>query len=227
MQTTEEIQVFDDIPFAFDSDSFRKDIRLDAYPELGEELERYLSYAEEVVRPRALLRIAYVQDRDGGEVVFGGQRFSSKILAENVKDIHRVFAYTASCGPEVYSLDLSGFDPFATFWHDTFKARALEAAGTFLRERVKEVYGISQLSTMNPGSGDADVWPISQQRELFAVLGDTESLIGVRLTESFLMVPDKSVSGIFFPSEKIYINCQSCTREICPNRRAAYVPRDE
>ena len=227
MQSTEEALVFDNIPLTFDLERFHRDVRLDAYPELAKELERYLNYAGEVVRPRALLRIAYVQDRGDGEVTFGGRRFSSEILAYNVKEIHRVFAYTASCGPELYSLDLSAFDPLAVFWHDTFKTRALDAASTFLHEQVKEIYGISQLSSMNPGSGDAEVWPNRQQRELFAVLGDTESLIGVRLTESSLMVPDKSVSGIYFPSEKGYVNCQSCTREICPTRCAEYVPWDE
>jgi cobalamin-dependent methionine synthase-like protein len=223
--TTEATQVFDHIPFVPDSDQFRRDVRVEAYPELGEELDRYIKHALGVVRPRAILRVAYVHDRDTEGVAFGGQRFSSGVLAENLSEINRVFVYVASCGPELYSMDLSVFDPFATFWHDVFKNKALEAARTFLTDRAREAYGIAQFASMNPGSGDADVWPISQQRELFTVLGDTESLIGVRLTESFLMVPDKSISGIFFPSETGYVNCQSCTRKVCPNRRAPYAPR--
>jgi cobalamin-dependent methionine synthase I len=110
-------------------------------------------------------------------------------------------------------------------WHDAFKYRALDAATTYVCEYVRKEYGIRRLASMNPGSGDVDVWPIDQQQELFAVLGDTEQLIGVSLTESHLMIPDKSVSGIFFPSETNYVNCQSCTREVCPSRRAPYKPR--
>jgi hypothetical protein len=31
---------------------------------------------------------------------------------------------------------------------------------------------LPQTSTMHPGAGDAAVWPIEQQKQLFALLGD-------------------------------------------------------
>ena len=73
---------------------------------------------------------------------------------------------------------------------------------------------------MSPGSL-AD-WPLEQQRALFAVLGDTEGLIGVRLAESCLMIPTKSVSGMRFPTETSFESCQLCPRAVCPGRRAPY-----
>ena len=225
MQATEDRRVVDDIPFDFDARSFRSEIRFDATPELEGELERYLERALSVVRPRALVRVAFVGERDGNRVEINGQWFESEVLAENLADIHRVFAYVATCGREIYELDISDLDAFASFWHDTLKTRVVRAASNYLCEFVKTTYGIKRMSSMNPGSGDVDVWPIDQQRPLFDVLGDVEGSIGVRLTESFLMVPDKSVSGVFFPSERAYINCQSCTRAICPDRRTPYRPR--
>jgi hypothetical protein len=227
MPVLDEACVIDSIPFRADEERFRREVRFDAYPELADELDRYLAAARRVVKPRAMIRVAYVGERDGSRVEIGGLWFESDVLSENLEGIHRVFAYAASCGPELYELDLSEFDPFASFWHDTFKTRAVRSAASFACDHVREEYGIDRLSSMNPGSGDADVWPIGQQVNLFALLGDTEAAIGVRLTESCLMVPDKSVSGIFFPSERSYINCQSCTREICPDRRAPYRPRTE
>jgi hypothetical protein len=44
----------------------------------------------------------------------------------------------------------------------------------------------------------------------------------VRLTESMLMIPRKSVSGIFFPSEEGFVACQLCERENCPSRKAPF-----
>jgi hypothetical protein len=38
------------------------------------------------------------------------------------------------------------------------------------------------------------------------------------------MTPVKSVSGIWFPTEGKYENCQLCNREDCPGRRAPYEP---
>jgi hypothetical protein len=75
---------------------------------------------------------------------------------------------------------------------------------------------------MNPGSGDANVWPIEQQKELFSLFGDVENLIGVRLTDSFLMVPNKSVSGICFPTEINFQSCQLCHRMNCNGRKAPF-----
>lgn len=225
MQATEERRVVDDIPFSFDARSFRAEVRLDATPELEGELERYLERALSTVRPSALLCVAFVGDRDGSRVEIGGRWFESEVLAENLAGIHRVFAYVATCGPEIYDLDISDLDPFASFWHDTLKTRAVRTAASHVCELTKTTYGIERLSSMNPGSGDVDVWPIRQQAPLFEVLGDVEGAIGVRLTESYLMVPDKSVSGVFFPSDTSYVNCQSCTRAICPDRRAPYRAR--
>jgi hypothetical protein len=78
---------------------------------------------------------------------------------------------------------------------------------------------------MNPGSGEASVWPLEEQRLLFTLLGGTQSVnqeIGVQLTPSYLMVPEMSVSGILFPSETNYTNCQLCQRPDCPGRRAHF-----
>ncbi|MFM8320526.1 MAG: vitamin B12 dependent methionine synthase, partial [Chloroflexota bacterium] len=77
-------------------------------------------------------------------------------------------------------------------------------------------------ATMNPGSGDVDVWPIEQQAGLFRLLGDGPERIGVRLGETFLMSPVKTVSGILFATEKDFRTCQVCRREGCPNRQAAF-----
>jgi len=49
-----------------------------------------------------------------------------------------------------------------------------------------------------------------------------EDLIGVTLTESMLMIPRKSISGIFFPTERMFFSCQLCPRENCPARESSY-----
>jgi len=63
---------------------------------------------------------------------------------------------------------------------------------------------------------------MEEQRKLFALLGDPVKEVGVELTESCLMIPVKSVSGIWFPAKIDFENCQLCSRENCPGRRAPY-----
>ncbi len=71
------------------------------------------------------------------------------------------------------------------------------------------------------GSPQED-WPIQQQVPLFKLLGETESTVGVKLTDSLLMVPTKSVSGIRFGAETSFESCMLCPRPVCQNRRAPY-----
>lgn len=65
-------------------------------------------------------------------------------------------------------------------------------------------------------------WPLPEQRPVFSILGDVTEAIGVRLTDSFLMIPHKSVSGIQFSTVETFESCQLCGREVCPARRAPY-----
>jgi hypothetical protein len=65
-------------------------------------------------------------------------------------------------------------------------------------------------------------WPIEEQRPLFQLLGDVPAAIGVRLTESLLMLPAKSVSGIYFPTETSFFSYQLCPRKRCDSRKARY-----
>jgi len=47
----------------------------------------------------------------------------------------------------------------------------------------------------------------------------------VRLNESLLMTPSKSLSGIYFPTEIPFYSCQLCPRKKCPSRKANYDER--
>jgi hypothetical protein len=110
---------------------------------------------------------------------------------------------------------------------DQIRGTILSLAMKYLREYVGRNYAVGQLSTMFPGSGSLDVWPIKQQEQLFSVCGGRdriEGLIGVTLTERLMMVPVKSLSGIFFPTEIRFQACQLCPREECISRQAAYDP---
>jgi hypothetical protein len=148
----------------------------------------------------------------------------SKVLRANLDEVERVFPYVATCGQELDAISIESDDIFGQFCRDTLKEMALRAAMAHLVTHLKGAYSLETLVSMNPGSGDINVWPIEQQRELFAFLGDAPESIGVVLTDSCLMVPNKSVSGLFYPSEDGFQSCQLCHRERCPGRRAPFDP---
>ena len=214
------MNVLRDIPFHLDESDLSQKAHLSGLPEgLVRDL---LTRALPLARPKALYRVSYIGQRTDNSVEIDGTVFSSQVLAANLRDVERVFPYVATCGTELEPLEAGGGDLLTRYTLDAIKELALLAARDRLLEHLKASYGAVELSSMNPGSGNARLWPLGQQRPLFDLLGDVEGAIGVRLTPSFLMLPNKTVSGILFPSEVHFESCQLCTREACPRRRAPY-----
>ena len=112
--------------------------------------------------------------------------------------------------------------PLAGFWAETIKEFSLGSATARFLAHVEKTFQVGASSSMNPGS--LPDWPLPQQAPLFQLLGDVAGAIGVTLSDSFVMLPTKSVSGILFPTEHDFASCQLCQREECPNRRAPYDP---
>jgi hypothetical protein len=90
----------------------------------------------------------------------------------------------------------------------------------FLEKHLKKHYGLEKLSSMSPGS--LEDWPVTEQKPLFSLFRTEKDPIGVKLTEYMLMIPRKSISGIYFPTEVTFFSCQLCSRERCPARSAPY-----
>jgi len=217
--------VLDSIPFEFDFDTFSTQIHLSRYPEAADRVQKMLELALPLIKPKALYRMTYIEERGKDTIGTGGITFTSRILRDNLESVERFFPYVATCGNELENLTLPTDDYMTSYWLDCLKETALRTARDFLLQSIQKEFFIDRIASMNPGSGNASVWPIRQQRELFALLGDVEQRIGVILKPSYLMVPNKSVSGVFFATEVGFESCQVCTREDCPRRRAPYQDR--
>jgi hypothetical protein len=179
--------------------------------------------AQEIARPKAVYDLGFIENKGEDRVEFGGSTFTSRVLRVNLEGAGRVFPFVATCGRELADYAASLDDLVLSFALDTVMVKALEAAIGFLTNHLKERYALGQTAVMNPGS--LEDWPLSEQAQLFSVFGDVKKLIGVELTDSFLMVPLKSVSGVVFPTEHRFESCQLCPRDACPGRRAKYDPK--
>ena len=209
-----------DIPFKPDLGSVLRKLRVKEGTGSANEVEQLLREAQAVAKPKVLYRVAYVEQRGEDSVQVDGQTFKSRVLRVNLEPVHRVFPFVATCGTELDEWSSSIDDMLQSYLADTIKEMALRSAIRALSEHLQQRFRPGRMSRMNPGSlGD---WPIYEQRKLFALLGDPEGAIGVRLTDSLIMVPLKSVSGIWFATEADFASCQLCPREKCPGRRAAY-----
>ena len=214
------MQVLDRIPLELDLATVMKALGQ------NEGMERcareMLDLARSVARPKAVYAARYVEEKNGDTVRVDGVTFTSSVLRVNLDQVHRVFPFVATCGTEVEDLETPPDDLLASYCLDVVKRLILHSARQYLDRHLKTTYALGRVSTMSPGR--LENWPLSEQQQLFSLLGDVEGAIGVRLTESHLMVPLKSSSGLYFPAEISFESCRLCPRERCESRRADYDP---
>jgi len=211
-----------DIPFCLDGARLAGRYRIRPGSEQEREFRRLTADVQAAGRPKAVYETAFIDERGEDWVSSGGVRFTSRALRKNLDPVERFFPYVATCGTEVDEITVPEGDVSRKAWLYFLKGELLQAATVYLQEHLERHYHVAISSTMNPGSGDADLWPLAQQRELFSLLGDVEGEIGVKLTESWLLIPEMSVSGILFATETDFQSCRVCHREKCPSRRAAF-----
>ena len=217
------MEVFKSIPIALGFDQVSERLRLSRRSKYVEAtVQQLIEIARPAVKPKAIYEICYVCDKNEDSLNIGGVRFTSRVLRVNLDKVERVFPYVATCGRELDEIVPPANDLMTSYCLDTIKEVVLHSALDYLEDYLKRTYALPQLSTMNPGSLRS--WPIVQQKRLFSIFGDVEGLIGVKLTGSYAMIPTKSVSGIYFPTEIQFESCQLCPREACSERRAPYAP---
>ncbi|MFC1884965.1 hypothetical protein ACFL2O_09355 [Thermodesulfobacteriota bacterium] len=213
---------FAEIPFAFNTKQLFEYLRIEPDTDRAKAFEDLVGKVREVGKPKALYKESFIDKKGEDTITLDGITFKSLALRKNLDSIERVFPYVATCGTEIDDIEVGKGDLQKKMWISVLKENLLQASMHFLGENLAERYRVSNLSSMNPGSGDASVWPFEQQRKLFEICGDVESLIGVKLTKSLVLVPDMSLVGIFFPTEVDFQSCQLCHREKCRLRRAPF-----
>ena len=222
------MEVLNSIPIDLDLEAVLKRMRLrNRSDNIVESIREMLDTAVPVARPKAVYEVSYVENKNGDSLEIGGVKFTSRVLRVNLDQVERVFPYVITCGQELDGIEVPSTDFIRGYYLDQIKETALVLARRYVEDYLKKKYALGQLSRMAPGAGAEIDWPITQQKELFSIFGGrdkVEELIGVRLTDTFLMVPIKSVSGIFFPTEISFESCQICPREGCIGRRAPYDP---
>lgn len=216
------IEALTDIPAEFDTEALLQRAHVAAGSDDAATFGRLVEIARKVARPKALVAEAFVEARGDDTVTIHGATFTSRMLRANLDGVERAFPFVATCGHEMDEVRLPADEFMAAFWWDEIKAAALTCATRSLQDFLQRRFLLGKSAAMHPGSGDVDVWAIQQQRELFAIFGDVQALIGVELTPSFLMVPNKSLSGIRFATEADFRSCQVCRRDNCPGRAAEF-----
>ena len=185
-----------------------------------DQFQRLFEAAKTLITPRAVYGVRYIGEKLEDAVVIDGISLRSRVLRKNLEMAGRVFPYVVTIGAGLEEKADASHVLLEKYYLYTIGNIALIKARKHLEDELRAGFATEGLSFMSPGS--LEDWPIEEQRPLFSFLEGVESAIGVKLNQSLLMIPRKSVSGIYFPTKTTFYNCQLCPRKDCEGRKAAY-----
>ena len=191
MEQTGSERIVLDIPVSFTAEELAKLCRVQTDSAAFGVVEEALDYVNEWGEPKSVLRWATVNGIEGDRTTIDGVTFQSKVVADKLKDMPRVFLSVITAGNGLERCeDLEG-DPFL----DTLNGALLSHATAWTIQYMKEQFGFDGSSMLNPGS--LPDWPIRNNFALFDLIGNVEE-IGVTIRENGYMRPWNTTSHIHF-----------------------------
>jgi len=213
------MEILNNIPVRLPLGEIRRQLHLDK-DKRWEEVQTLIKAAQPLITPKAAYNVSYINQKLEQAVDIDGVRFTSRVLRKNLEEVERVFPYVITIGDKLKEKGSESKDLIKEYYFDVIGNIALSATRKFVEKQLQSRYGLDGMSFMSPGS--LTDWPIEEQKPLFSLFGEEAAPVGVKLTKNLLMLPAKSISGIYFPTEVSFFNCQLCPRDKCPGRKAAY-----
>ena len=202
------------IPVNLSADELARLCRIDERSAAYEVIKDALPIIHRFGTPKAVIRWANVNSVDGDVTTIEGISFHSKVVADKLRGIPRVFLSVVTAGDGLDTCDDLEDDPFL----DIFKGALLQHGMMYVVQFMQERFGFDGSSRLNPGS--LPDWPIENNFALFDMIGGLDE-IGVTLNTAGYIHPWNSTSQIHFPGNG-YENCSLCKRYDCIRRRAPF-----
>jgi len=212
--------VFDRISFDLDIDAVYAKLQIKKDGKSAARARELMDEAKTIAKPKGVYRLSFIESKGDDFIVVDGEKLESRILRVNVDKVNRVFPLIATAGIEIEEWAKGFNNILDAYIADGIAEMICLEALAAVRRDIDVKYDLENPSEMNPGS--LEEWPIYEQKKLFSIMDNSNEKIGVELTNSFLMIPAKTVSGIRFSSASTFHNCQLCPNAKCPNRSAAY-----
>lgn len=174
--------------------------------------------------PRAIYQKFHIKSVNGDEVCLdSGEQFKGKHVAKILKGSQIAILFALTLGDKVdeyiHSLKVEKKGITSAFLTEMVASLMLREASCLLLKHIRENetpkkgWGIT--CTYSPGE---ETWPLIEQKKVFNLLD--VSPIGIELTDSCIMKPLKSISGVLGlgPKDKIDRTrsaCDLCSRRDC------------
>jgi hypothetical protein len=198
----------------------------EAEPEINEMIHDVIKELSEICYIRAEYRIFsnITFDKDVHVLGIEGNAFSiNKIVFNQLKksDSVALFLCTAGEAPGLKSQNaMKDGDMLKGYLYDLAGSGIAEAAAETVQAELAEYASLNGLLITNRYSPGYCGWDVAEQHKLFRLMPDNHC--GIILSESALMKPVKSVSGIIGIGKNVKINpytCNICNMKDCSYRK--------
>ncbi len=198
---------------------------------VNKKIDSFARTSDRLIKPRLTYRVASFTTAGTCLVFENGSTVSSARLSRIMRGCTEAVCFAATVGrgveERIRHCNRRGKYAEASILDAIGSVAAEETAEQFFTDMRRMAARRNQAVTIRFSPGYCD-WPVTDQKDLLGLL-DIES-VGMSLTESCLMQPRKSVSGIFGimkpgsldTNPALYIPCTDCGKKGCSARRAAY-----
>lgn len=188
-------------------------------------LEELLPLVHKAAKPRCSFRILH-----GEDVVIKKQFFDidsvrfdvGGIIGTRLVESDSLALFVATSGPDLETLAYEAMeeqDLLKGYIIDSYATEIVEASADWLEQALKSEVADRGWNITNRYSPGYCGWHVSEQQKLFAFF--PKGICGIQLTESSLMIPRKSVSGVIGVgrnSKREAYQCHVCEMEDCIRR---------
>jgi len=166
-----------------------------------------------------ILGVKRASDRNDGLIIDDVFFKMDKIVTGQINKSEWVALFVATIGSEMENWSkqlLIDGDPVMGYLVNTIASSTVENVTNHLHDYIEKEMSKKGLNVTNRYSPGYCNWSVSEQHLLFSLL--PEGFCGITLTESALMIPIKSVSGVIGMGEKVkrkeYM-CDKCGYKDC------------
>jgi hypothetical protein len=144
-----------------------------------------------------------------------------KILFGQIKKAGALAFFLCTAGPDIgvrSRKSLAEGDPLKGYIYDMLGSITVDAAAELMQAELEKAIVASGKKITNRYSPGYCGWHVSEQHKLFSLLPD--NYCGIRLTDSALMDPIKSISGIIAIGKNVRYNQNTCS--LCEMKQCSY-----
>jgi len=187
--------------------------------------ESVLEEAHSLLKPAALYTVVRVTDFDHQKITFEEGSFEGPLVAKALAGADDLNIAACTIGEDLENsvVEIMSENPVKAVTLDGAGIAALRRVSQAVEDIIsKEACELETNLGMRAQPGQ-EGWPIEQQREVFSILPGEK--IGIRLTETCLMIPRKSVSFVIPRGKALSDSVSPC--DFCSKRNRCEWRKDK